>query len=317
MTIPHITTQHIRKHVTYRNAIDSLKDALLNGVEPAEDFAREILPLADEKQLLFMPSQTSRWVGAKLISVNPGNFGRNKDRVQGLYLLMDAETTTPRAIIDGAELTSIRGASVSMVVADQLLPRDPVRMLMYGYGSQARSHTLAIKSIRPTMERMVVTGRNPEKAEMFAANASEHGWFARTGLSIDPNSIIKDSEVIVCATGASDPLFDSDEVKPGTLVIAVGSHNHDQRELDAKLIARSNVIVEDVETAMREAGDIVLAAKEGAIDADSLIPMRDFVRGERKIDPSKPTVLKTVGMSWQDLVVAGEIYERVPKTELR
>lgn len=317
MTIPHITTQHIRKHVTYRNAIDALKDALLTDVDPAKDFVREILPLLDDKQLLFMPSQSSRWVGTKLISVNPHNTARNKSRVQGLYLLMDADSTTPRVLIDGNELTSIRAASVSMLVADIVLGRDPQRLLMFGYGAQARSHTLALKELRPTMETIIVHGRRPERAEMFAANASEHGWFARTGTAVDPRDAAATSDVIVTATGASEPLFDSDDVRPGTLVIAVGSHNHDQREIDSKLIARSNVIVEDVATAMREAGDIVLAAKEGAITEDQLIPLRDLIHGTRQLDRSKPTIFKTVGMSWQDLVVAGEIYERVPATALR
>ncbi|MDJ1371306.1 ornithine cyclodeaminase family protein [Gulosibacter molinativorax] len=317
MTIPHITSQHIRKHVTYRHATESLKQALLTDVDPATDFEREILPLHDGKQLLFMPSQSSRWVGSKLISVNPNNTARNKSRVQGLYLLMDADTTTPQVIVDGNELTSVRAAAVSMLVADLVLARDPKRLLMFGYGAQARSHTLALKELRPTMERLVVHGRRPERAEMFAANASEHGWFARTGTAIDPHDATCESDVIVTATGAAEPLFDSEGIRPGTLVIAVGSHNHDHRELDSKLIARSNVVVEDVATAMREAGDIVLAAEEGAITAEQLIPLRDLVRGERKLDPSKPTVLKTVGMSWQDLVVAGEIYERVPATALR
>lgn len=317
MSFPHITTQHIRKHVTYQNAIDALREALLTDVDPAEDFEREILGLSDDKQLLFMPSQSSRWVGSKLISVNPNNTARNKSRVQGLYLLMDADTTTPQVVIDGNELTSIRAAAVSMLVADIVLGREPEKLLLYCYGAQARSHTLALKEIRPRMGRLVVHGRRPERAEMFAANASEHGWFARTGSAVDPDYATGQSDVIVTATGASEPLFDSEDIRPGTLVLAIGSHNHDQRELDSKLIARSNVVVEDVNTAMREAGDIVLAAKEGAITAEELIPLRDLVRGERKLDSSKPTVFKSVGMSWEDLVVAGEIYERVPTAALR
>ncbi|SJM58849.1 ornithine cyclodeaminase family protein [Gulosibacter sp. 10] len=317
MSLPHITTPHIRTHVTYRHAIDALRRALLEDVDPSQDFPREILPLQDGRQLLFMPSETSRWVGSKLISVNPGNTRRNIERVQGVYLLMDAETTTPRVIIDGHELTSLRGGALSALVADLLLPREPERLLLFGYGTQARSHVLALKEVRPTLERIVVDGRDDRKAEMFAANASEHGWFARTGHAVDRSVTVPGSDVIVCATGAHEPLFDSEHVRPGTLVIAVGSHNRDHREVDSALIARSNVVVEDVDTALREAGDIVLAIEEGVFDAERLIPMRDLLTGARRIDRSKPTVLKTVGMSWQDLVVAGEIYERVPKSALR
>jgi ornithine cyclodeaminase len=82
-------------------------------------------------------------------------------------------------------------------------------------------------------------------------------------------------------------------------------------------MARSNVIVEDIDTAVNESGEIAQAIAEGVLSRESLIPVRDVVRGDVRIDRSKPTVYKTVGMPWQDLVVAGEIYTRMPSTALR
>ncbi|RRJ86748.1 ornithine cyclodeaminase family protein [Gulosibacter macacae] len=310
-TIPHITEREIRQHVTYHQAMEVLREAILHDVDPANDFPREILELADHKQLLFMPSQSKRWVGSKLISVNPGNYRRNLDRIQGLYLLMDAETTTPRALIDGAELTELRTAAMSMVIADQILPRDARKVVLYGYGAQARAHLLGLKAIRPSLEQVVVTGRNQVKAEMFAANAAEHGWDARIGAAMDPQVAIPEASVVVTATGAGKPLFDGSAVRPGTLVIAIGSHNNDRRELDADLMGRSHVIVEDKATALREAGDVAIAVAEGKLDPESLTDLQDFVRGV-SLPRDRPYVYKSVGMSWQDLVVAGEIYERVP-----
>jgi ornithine cyclodeaminase len=88
------------------------------------------------------------------------------------------------------------------------------------------------------------------------------------------------------------------------VVVAVGSHEPDAREVDAALCRRANVVVEDRTTALREAGDIVLAAKEGAIDPTDLVPMRHFVTGGPPIPTDQPLLFKSVGMSWQDLVVA-------------
>ena len=311
-SIPHITERDIRQHVTYRHAMRALCEALQSDIDPAADFPREILELHDGKQLLFMPSQSSRWVGSKLISVNPHNTARNLDRIQGLYLLMDADTTTPRAIIDGAELTELRTAALSAAIADKLLPHDARRAVVWGYGAQARTHLLALKEIRPSFEHVVITGRDQVKAEMFAANAVEHGWTARIGDAMAPEVAIPQADVIITVTGAKEPLFNGAQVRPGTVVLAIGSHNADHRELDAQLIARSHVIVEDKATALREAGDIVMAIDEGAITPDHLIELRDFVRNPGIVDRSKPIVYKSVGMSWQDLVVAGEVYERVP-----
>ncbi len=311
--IPHITDRDIREHVTYRQAMTALRNALLEDVDPATDFPRQILELADRKQLLFMPSQSREWVGTKLISVNPLNYRRSIDRVQGVYLLMDFDTTTPRAIIDGSELTELRTAAMSMVVADALLPRDARTVMLFGYGAEARAHLLALKEIRPSLSEVVVTGRNQVKAEMFAANAAEHGWDARIGAARSPESTIPQADVILTVTGAAEPLFDSSLVKPGTLVMAIGSHNNDRREVEGELLGRSYVIVEDRATAMREAGDVTMAAAEGALTDDDLIELHDFVRDPRLVGRDKPVVYKSVGMSWQDLAVAAEVYRRVPQ----
>ena len=60
-----------------------------------------------------------------------------------------------------------------------------------------------------------------------------------------------------------------------------------------------------------------MAVDAGLLDRSELITVRDVVRGTATIDRSKPIVYKTVGMSWQDLIVAAEVFERVPKTALR
>lgn len=95
------------------------------------------------------------------------------------------------------------------------------------------------------------------------------------------------------------------------VVIAVGSHEPNARELDADFIAGSKVIVEDVDTAMETAGDIVLANFEGAVNARDLVTMRSALT-ERTVAPGRrPVVFKSVGMSWEDLVIAEAVYRRV------
>jgi ornithine cyclodeaminase len=70
-------------------------------------------------------------------------------------------------------------------------------------------------------------------------------------------------------------------------------------------------VVEDVATALREAGDVVLAIAKGAIAADGLVTIADIVTGRAVVDPARPSVYKSVGMAWQDLVVAGEVQRRL------
>jgi ornithine cyclodeaminase/alanine dehydrogenase-like protein (mu-crystallin family) len=54
----------------------------------------------------------------------------------------------------------------------------------------------------------------------------------------------------------------------------------------------------------------VLAVSEGQIRAEELIPLVDIIRGRRVIAADRTVVFKSVGMSWQDVVVAEAVLER-------
>ena len=88
------------------------------------------------------------------------------------------------------------------------------------------------------------------------------------------------------------------------IVLAVGSHTTDTRELFEDVFADAQVVVEDPGAAEREAGDVCIAIEKGVVTWDSLIPMVDVARGVVELDPSRRVVVKTVGMPWQDLAVA-------------
>jgi ornithine cyclodeaminase len=123
---------------------------------------------------------------------------------------------------------------------------------------------------------------------------------------------LRAADVVVCATSARTPLFDADLIADAAVVIAVGSHEPDARELPAALCARATVVVEDVATALREGGDVCLAIEENALRPADLVPMRDVVTGRVVPDPARPLVFKSVGMSWEDLVVAEAVLRRIP-----
>ena len=118
------------------------------------------------------------------------------------------------------------------------------------------------------------------------------------------DDVLRAADVVVCATSARSPVFDSALLRNDVVVAAVGSHEPNARELDAPLLNRATVVVEDVATALREAGDIVMAIADGAMTADDSVSMRDVVTGAVTLPGDRPLVFKSVGMSWQDLVVA-------------
>jgi ornithine cyclodeaminase len=125
--------------------------------------------------------------------------------------------------------------------------------------------------------------------------------------STEAEAALAAADVVVCATSARTPLFDSTLLRADVVVIAVGSHEPDARELDSALLARSSVVVEDTATALREAGDVILAIADGGLTAADLIPMRDLLTRTATPPFDRPLIVKTVGMAWEDVVVADAV----------
>ncbi|HEU4808516.1 MAG TPA: ornithine cyclodeaminase family protein, partial [Homoserinimonas sp.] len=250
-------------------------------------------------------TQNSEFLGVKVVTVAPGNPEKGLERIQGHYLLFDTATLSPVAIMDGVALTTLRTPAVSAAAADLLAAETCEHLLIFGYGPQAWGHVEALRAIRD-IKRVTLVGRGRDRAQVLADQITASGIPAAVGTADD----VKDSNLIVCATTAREPLFDGSLVADDACVIAVGSHEPDARELDTALIARSQVIVEDLAHVMIEGGDIIIPINEGAITLDHVSPLRDLVIGEVAVDRDRPRVFKSSGMPWEDLVVAAEVYRR-------
>jgi ornithine cyclodeaminase len=153
--------------------------------------------------------------------------------------------------------------------------------VVFGTGPQARAHEEALRAVLPGLERTDVVARGGD------------------------TSVLRDADVVCCCTSAREPVFDSRLLRDDATVIAVGSHEPGARELDSALMQRATVVVESRDTALREAGDVIQAglAEDGLVTIDAL------VRGEATMAEGVPRVFKSVGMSWEDLVVAAAAYE--------
>ncbi len=276
-------------------AVQAITQALQAGLDPAADPARTAVGLA-AGQFLLMPAQTPGAAGVKVVTVAPGNPERGMPRIQAVYLLFDPDTLALRAVLDGTALTTLRTPAVSVAAVLRRLPAGPLRVAVVGAGPQARGHVAALAAFRP-LERAVHLVRDPARTALTALALG----------SPEAERTLRAADVVVCATSARSPVFASRLLRDDVVVIAVGSHEPDARELDAEILGRATVVVEDVATALREAGDVVLAVAEGAVDPSQLLGLRDVVTGAITLPAERPLVFKSVGMSWQDLVVANAV----------
>lgn len=308
-TLPYLSAEAVAGLLSPADAVRAIEDALRAGVDPAADFPRRVLDVA-HGQLLLMPAQSATSVGAKIVTVAPDNPARGLPRIQGIYVLFDAVTLAPRALIEGTALTTLRTPAVSVAaVKPALLAGDkPLHIVVFGAGPQGVGHVATIAGVvdgHRAISSVTYVVRNPAAAYL------PPGSVVVGANSPDADAAVRGADVIVCATSSGEPVFDSAATKSDVIVMAVGSHDADRREVDAGLVTRAQVIVEDVSTALREGGDVVMALAESTLGASDLIPMRDIVTGAATLRPDRAVFFKSSGMSWEDVVIADAVADRL------
>lgn len=281
-------------------AADAIAAALRGGLDPEVDPPRVAVPAAGGEVLL-MPAAEAAYAGVKVVTVAPANPDRGLPRIQGLYLLFHGETLTPLALLDGAALTALRTPAVSAVAVRALTPDRPLWTIVFGTGPQAWGHALALSRVRP-LHTLTVVGRDARRTESFVERCRVAGLPATTGSPDD----VRHADLVVCATTATTPLFDG-RLPPATAcVVAVGSHQSAVREVDAAFVDRAAVFVEARAAATREAGEMV------GVAAERMVNLAELATAPEAVNLDRPRLFKSVGMAWEDLVVAAAVHRARP-----
>jgi ornithine cyclodeaminase len=256
--------------------------------------------------LLVMPAFGEAGVGVKLVTLTSSNPGRGLPYIQAGYVLFDTGTQSPEAVLDGTALTALRTAAVSGLATRHLAREDAARLVMFGAGVQARAHLEAMCAVRPVTE-LVVVSRSPGPAGSLVHAGLERGLTARLG---KPESVAEADLICTCTT-SGEPLFDGSLLTSGVHVNAVGSHRPDARELDTETVRRGRVVVETREVALAEAGELAIPIADGAIGEGHVVAdLAEAVGGaEVRRSADDLTVFKSVGMAFEDLVVARAIVD--------
>lgn len=307
--VPHIGADAMIAALPPRAAVDAISAALIGGFDPADDLVRSSVNTA-HGQFLLMPSEHGAFAGVKVVTVAPDNPSAGLPRIQGIYLMYDAATLSLVATMDGAALTSLRTPAVSFAAVQPALSRikQSIRVVLFGAGPQALAHLGTLIDVaEQAVDDVTFIVRHPERVD---PTLLQRGAVTRADSSVAREALAV-AHIVICATTAREPLFPSDAVASDAIVIAVGSHEPDARELPSGLLSLATVVVEDIATAVREAGDIVLALAEHSIEPSALTPMKDIITRAATVAPNKPVVFKSVGMPWQDLAVAAAVLRRV------
>lgn len=291
--------------LTYGDAVAVLEQTILDGFDPEEDGVRT-RHHGPGGTLLQMPAAFESWCGTKLVTLREGGGPTSGPAIQGIYVLFEGHSLRPVAVFEGAGLTALRTPAMTALAIKHLAHADSGRVAIFGTGLQARVHVEALLAeFRP--DSIAIVGRNPQHAQSLSDEIAAMGIVS----SVASPEVVSQSDVVLCCTASSDPLFDGSLVPNHAVVAAIGSHDPHSREVDTTLVRRSSVVVESKDSAMREAGDLIIPHIEGEFDWSAAVTIRELILRKHAIDFTRPRLFKGTGMPWQDLAVASSVYLRI------
>ena len=225
------------------------------------------------------------------------------------------------AIIEADLLGRLRTGAASAVATRWLAREDSRVLTVFGTGAQARSQLVAITRTCPLLERVHIVGRSEKSTKEFVSYAR-----AKTGLDVlvtPPETAVREADIIVTATSSSVPLFDGTMIPPGTHINAIGSNFASKRELDAAAMRRATVVVDSLDVAHVECGDLLA----NDLGFDGVAELGSVLTGDAtgRRDSDEITIFESHGLAIQDVACAVDLIDgfirdrsgRVPSAELQ
>ena len=254
-------------------------------------------------------------LGLKAVSVFPGNAQRGIDTHQGAVLLFEADTGRLSALLDGSAITAIRTAAVSGVATDLLARRDATQLAILGAGVQARTHLEAIAAVRP-LRGVRIWSRNLERAGMLAVEEKRHFDFPIEAVP-SAQAAVGDADIVTTVTASPEPILQRAWLKEGVHINAVGSSIPSSREIDTATMAAARLFVDKRESALAEAGDLLIPMLEGAVTGDHVeAELGEVIIGKNggRRSPTELTLFKSLGLAVEDVASAAFVVRRARET---
>jgi ornithine cyclodeaminase/alanine dehydrogenase-like protein (mu-crystallin family) len=291
-----LSEEQVRKHLRVADLIPAMEKALIDfSAGRVTQPVRSVIKIdaaAATGFLGLMPASTPDGLGVKAVTFYPSNAERGIPTHMATIFLVDPQTGTPLAIMDGTLITEMRTAAVSASATKLLAPPDAKVLAILGSGVQARSHVEALQLVR-RFEEIRIWSPTREHAQRFAKE------FGATAVSDE--EAVRGADVIVTVTNSKTPVLKGSWLKPGCHVNAIGACRPDWRELDDE--AMSNVIfVDSREGALKESGDVILSGVK--IYAE----LGEALAGKVPPRANETTIFKSLGMAVEDIAAAMLVY---------
>lgn len=303
-----VSSDACREVLRWDEMVDRLRQAysvpLSDKVSPPRTVARGERTWI--RALAAAPPST-RYMGAKV-------FGMSRDKRVGYTIaLMDQQSGGFAGLLDAYYVTSFRTGATSAVAVDKLAAAGPKTVAVLGSGSEANAHTLALREVRP-IASLRVFSPTAQNREAFAARMQDEHGIPSVAVATAEEAVKGADLVVACARSRDEtPILYGEWLKPGMVVVSIGSTLPEQREIDASVVDACDLIVCDMpEEVIEETGDMIAAKAAGIAFEHKVASLNDLMLGRlaERVKAARIPMFKSIGAGLQDIVIAELAFER-------
>jgi ornithine cyclodeaminase/alanine dehydrogenase len=243
-----------------------------------------------------------KWIGG----FDGGRNAAGLPYMTGMILLLDPHVGRFLSAMDGSYITNLRtGAQTAVALSYFKDLGDSISVGLFGAGTQARTQVLAITK-RFKINRLVVWNHRRSTAEAFKEDVAH--LVDGEIIIVDKPEEATDNDVLITVTGAIEPFITGDMIKPGTIIMPMGSRGEITDDI---ILKADHIYVDHVEQALHR-GALKKLNEEGKLSPDDITA--DFgelatTQKEATHDKAKDiTIVIPIGIGALDVAVAGHIY---------
>lgn len=220
-----------------------------------------------------------------------------------LTAVWSSETGALRGLHAGHAVAGFRTGAIGGVAVDHLARADATTLGVLGSGPQARMQATAVDAVRD-LDRLQVYSPTPDHREAYADDVRD-----RVDCEVvardDPEPVVREADVLVVATDSTDPVFETDWVRPGTHVSTLGPKHADAHEVPLDLLGRADVVATDSVAQVLDDPAFFLPDPER-----TLVELGDRVADDLPAPDDAVTVFCSVGLAGTEVVLADEVLAR-------
>jgi ornithine cyclodeaminase/alanine dehydrogenase-like protein (mu-crystallin family) len=246
--------------------------------------------------VMFAAVPGAGYTGLKAYTVAPGG-------VRFLVVLFDLDGAC-RALIEADHLGAMRTGAATGVAVRALRGPGPHTVAVIGAGHQARTQVQALQAAVEIADLRIFSRTEAKRAAL----ASESGGRAVASAE----EAVRGAGVVVTITTSAEPVLEAGWVEPEALVVGAGSNFPNRAELPPVLVGRSRVVVDQLDAARLESGDLHRAADAGRFEWESAIELGSILAGKAPA-PSGATVFESHGLALWDVAAAATVVARADR----